>query len=142
MPAQPISVQLSKFEQIEILRTEIEARQEELKKTEHQIRECLYEIERQRYLQTLHPLFQTITPPAEAANMARHNALRDSLTDAIQVMEHTLTGLQGETAGQTAPPSRGLSRPAAAGLNPAAGVSAPRRKFDSFDDFKSNRAGG
>ena len=32
MPAPHLSVQLSKFEQIEILRSEIEARQEELKK--------------------------------------------------------------------------------------------------------------
>lgn len=141
MPAQPISVQLSKFEQIEILRLEIEARQEELKKTEHQIRDCLYEMEKQRYLQSIHALFQSLTPPAEAANLGHHNAMRDALVDAIQTMESALTALQGETAGQTAPPSRGLSRPAAA-VNPAAGVSAPRRKFDSFDDFKSNRAGG
>lgn len=142
MPAQPISVQLSKFEHIEILRTEIDARQEELKKTEHQIRETLYEIERQRYLQMLHPLFQTMTPPAEAANLPQYNAHRDALVEAIQAMENTLTALQAETAGQTAPPTRGLSRPGASGANPAAGTSAPRRKFDSFDDFRSNRAGG
>lgn len=141
MPAQPITVQLSKFEQIEILRLEIEARQEELKKTEQQIRECLYEIEKQRYLQTLHPLFQTVPPPENAAHLAQFNAHRESLTEAVQVMEAALTSLQGETAGQTAPPSRLLSRPGGP-ANPAAGVSAPRRKFDSFDDFKSSRTGG
>jgi hypothetical protein len=140
MPAPHLSVQLSKFEQLEILRSEIEARQEELKKADSQVREILYEMERQRYLQGIHPLFQQLTPPAEAANLAQWNAHRDALTDALQFMESTLNALQAETAGQSAPPSRGLSRPGAAA--PAAAPGAPRRKFDSFDDFKANKAGG
>ncbi|HYG74352.1 MAG TPA: hypothetical protein VEK08_05040 [Planctomycetota bacterium] len=130
MPAAPISVQLSKFEHIEILRSEIEAREEELKQTERQIREILWELERQQYLQSLHPLFQKLEAPKDAANLQQLNGMRDALTDAIQIMKHSLAALEAETAGQSAPPSRGLSRAAAAPGPAAPAPPGPRRKFD------------
>lgn len=140
MAAPPITVQLTKFEQIEILRAEIEARDEELRKTEVLIRDTTTEIERQRYLQTLHVLFSTLPPPPEAANLPQLEIKRQALREATQVMQVALSALEKETAGQIAPPPRagGLGRPGAA---PAA-ASGPRRKFDSFDDFKANRPPG
>jgi len=133
MPAAPITVSLSKFEHIEILRAEIEAREEELKQTERQIREVLWEMERQQYLQSLHSHFQKMEPPKDAANLTLLNEMRDALTDAIQAMKMTLTALEAETAGQAAPPVRGgLSRGSAAPApHPAAPPPpGPRRKFD------------
>lgn len=140
MAAPPIAIQLSKFEQIEILRAEIEAREEELKHVERQIRETLFEIEKQRYLQTLHTLFHQLPPPKDAANLPALEASRSAMTEAIQVMQAQLGVLEKETHGQAAPPSRapGLQRPGAA---PAAQPGA-RKRFDSFDDFKANRPGG
>jgi len=138
MAAPPITVQLTKFEQIEILRAEIETRDEELRKTEGQIRDILFEIERQRYLQALHPLFAKLSPPQEAANLPQLQTHKDALRGAIQVMEAALAALEKETAGQAAPASRGLGRP---GAGPA-GAAGPRRKFDSFDDFRANKPPG
>jgi hypothetical protein len=140
MALPPIAIQLSKFEQIEILRAEIELREGELKLVEKHIRDCMFELERQRYLQTIHPVFQQLPPPEQAANLPQLHANRETLSDAVQAMQATMQALEGETAGQSAPPSRnpGLQRPGA-----AAPAGAPRRaKFDSFEDFKANKSGG
>ena len=139
MPA-PITLQLSKFEQIEILRAEIEKREEELKQIERQMREVLFELERQRYLQTVHAMFHEMPQPEQATNMPHYAVAHDTLSEAIEAMHATLTRLQSETAGQTAPPSRSAqqARPGMA----APSAPAVRRKFDSFDDFKSNKQGG
>jgi len=141
MPLPPITVQLSKFEQVEIVRQEIETRETELKHVEKQMRECMFELERQRFLQTLHPIFQQMTKPEQAAHLPQLSATRESLAGAIQNMQATLTALEAETLGQHAPPSRnpGLQR-APAGA-PAAG--APRRaKFDNFEDFRAAKGPG
>ena len=138
MAAPPITVQLTKFEQIEILRAEIEAREEELRKTEVRMREVLFEMERQKYLKTLHPLYQAVQPPPDAANLTQLNDYREALRGAIQVMQAALAALEKETAGQAVPPSR-----SAGGLRPggpaAAAAPGQRRKFDSFDDFRANK---
>jgi hypothetical protein len=142
MALPPIQLQLSKFEQIEILRAEIELREGELKQVEKQIRDTVYEIERQKYLQSVHPIFNQLPPPEQVNNLPQFNANRDALAEAILAMQTTLAALESETAGQAAPPSRapGVNRP---GTNPAAAAGVPRRaKFDSFDDFRANKTGG
>ena len=127
----PISVQLSKFEQLEILRSEIEAREEQLKQTERQIREILYEMERQRYLQSLHAIFAQLPLPEGAENLEQLNQIRDALGDAILAMQAALRQLEAETAGQTAPaPRPGMLKQMAAQPPSGAGAGAPRRKFD------------
>jgi len=143
MALPPIAVQLSKFEQLEIVRQEIEARETELKHVEKQIRDCMFELERQRFLQTLHPIFQQMTKPEQAAHLPQLNANRESLSGAIQSMQGALAALEGETAGQHAPPSRnpGLQR-AGPGAAPAAGAAPRRAKFDSFEDFRAAKGPG
>jgi hypothetical protein len=127
----PITVHLSKFEQLEILRTEIEAREEQLKQTERQIRQILYEMERQRYLQTLHEIFVQLPPPEGAENLEQLNQIRDALGDAILAMQAALKQLEAETAGQSAPPPRpGMLKQMAAQPPSGANLGAPRRKFD------------
>ena len=138
MAAPPITVQLTKFEQIEILRAEIGSREEEMRKTESQIREVLFEIERQKYLQTLHPLFAKLQPPQDVANLPHLQTYRETLRGAIQIMEAALAALEKETAGQMPPGGRGQNRPGVG----AAGAAGPRRKFDSFDDFRANKPPG
>ncbi|MCY3022572.1 MAG: hypothetical protein NTW87_26630 [Planctomycetota bacterium] len=135
MSLPPLAVQLSKFEQIEILRLEIEAREEELHQLERRIRETLFEIERQRYLQTLHPLFQQLQPPPDAAQLPQLNARRDALGEALKTMQASLAALERETAGQARPPSAPRG-------GPNASLSGPRRRFDSFEDFRANRPPG
>jgi len=84
MPLPPIQIQLTKFENIEILRQEIELREEELKQTEKYIRGILWEVERQKYLQTVHPLFQQLQTPAEAANLPQFHSNREALAAAVE----------------------------------------------------------
>ena len=127
MALPPITVQLSKFEQIEILRAEIQTRDEELKQAERLIRETLSEVERQKYLQTLHPLFKELQPPRDAAGLAQLLAKREALGTALQSMQATLTALERETAGQARP------------IHAAAAAAGAKRRFDSFDDFRANR---
>jgi hypothetical protein len=137
MAAPPITLQITKFEQIEILRAEIEAREEELHKTEVHIREILFDVERLKFLQTIHAIYTRQQQPAEAANLAQLHAQRDALREAVQAMQATLAALEKETAGQAAPPSRG---PVAARSGAAPGVPpGSRRRFDSFDDFRSQQ---
>lgn len=133
-----VSLKLSKFEQIEILRAEIELRDTELKQVEKQIRAVLFEVERQRFLQTLHSVFQQLTPPEHAAHLPELEANREALFDALAVMQSALKNLETETTGQTAPPSRSSGM-----IRPAGGINAPKRaKFDSFDDFKASKSSG
>jgi hypothetical protein len=132
MPTPPITVQLSKFELIEILRLEIEAREEELRQTEIKIRDVLLEIERLKYLQSLSTFYAKQPQPQDAGNLPQLAARREALGEAIETLQAALTALEKETVGQVAPAAR-LSSPA------RAGVSGARRKFDSFEDFRSNR---
>lgn len=142
MASPPIAVTLSKFEQLEILRAEIELRESELKGVEKQIRDCLFELERQRFLQTIHPVFSQLAPPEQSAHLPQLNANREMLADAIRSMQAVMTQLESETAGLSAPPSRnpGLQRPGAPA--PAAGAAPRRAKFDSFEDFRAAKPGG
>ena len=134
MALPPISVQLTKFENIEILRIEIEAREEELKVSEKTIRALLYEIEKVRYLKSLHPFFLQIPDPPEAATVPQLHTKREALNQAIETMKAHLAQLEGETLGQTAPPSAagagGLgARPKLSDLQ-AQRPAAPRSRFD------------
>lgn len=148
MALPPIQVQLSKFEQIEILRQEIELREEEFKQTEKYIRTIMWEVERQKYLQSIHPLFQQLQPPAEAASLVQFAANREALQSAIDVMKAQLLALEAETRGQAAPAGLRASMPQRPGApGAAAGAAggipgAPKRKFDNFDDFRTQRPGG
>ena len=136
MALPPIQVQLSKFEQIEILRAEIELREQELRQTEKQIRDLLFESERQKYLRSVHPIFNQLPAPESAAHLPQLNANRDALGEALEAMRSSLAKAEAETAGQTAPPSR----------NPAAGLPRPAQpraaRFDSFDQFRANKSNG
>lgn len=147
MALPPITVQLSKFEQLEILRLETEAREEELRGLETKIRDILYDVEKRRYLHSLHPIFQELEPHAEMVNYQTLVQRRQALDEALGNLKATTQQLEAETAGLTRPtnslPPGGLralqaSQPGSSG---AAGAAAPRRKFDSFDDFRATKGG-
>lgn len=135
MPLPPIAVTLTKFENIEVLRQEIQTREEELKETEKHIRSMLFELERQKYLKSIHPFFHTLKEPPEAAQVAQWQAKREALGEALLTLKGALEDLETETKGQVAPPSSrsGLPRPG------APGAPAPKKRFDSFDDFKTQQ---
>lgn len=138
MALPPITVQLSKFEQIEILRAESDAREEELRLLETKLKAILYDVEKRRYLQSIHGLFQECEPHPEMVNYQALCQRRETLGEALDMVKASLAALEAE-AGSSAPPRSALRQPpTAAGLPGAAPV---RRKFDSFDDFRSTRQG-
>lgn len=144
MALPPITVQLSKFEQLEILRLETEAREEELRGLETKIRDILYDVEKRRYLHSLHPIFQELQPHAEMVNYQTIVQRRQALDEALANLKAATAALEAETAGLTRPsgamPAGGL-RAMQASQPGAAGAAAPRRKFDSFDDFRATKGG-
>src|SRR5258708_618497 len=133
-----ISVQLSKFEHIEILREEIEAREKELQESERKIREILWASEKQRYLKSLHPFFLTaLQDSPEAAQIPQLHIRREALFQALEIMRAQLAQVEAETAGQTAPPSQGAPQKKLSELQ----AQGPKKnRFDSFDDFKQGAA--
>jgi len=147
MALPPIQVQLSPFEQLEILRQEVELRGEELKETEKYIRQLQFEVERQNYLKSIHPLFQQLQAPAEAANMPQLLANREALAGAIDTMKAALASLELAAKGRAVSPGVRPTMPTRPGVPPLpsapglAGV--PKRaKFDSFDDFRMQKPPG
>lgn len=140
MALPPITVQLSKFEQLEILRLETEAREDELRALETKVRDILYDVEKRRYLHSLHPLFQEIEPHAEMVNYQAIVQRREAIDEALTNLKAATAALEAET-GSAPRPAGGLralqSQPPA-----AASAAAPRRKFDSFDDFRATKGGG
>jgi hypothetical protein len=132
MSLPPITLQLSKFEQLEILRLEIETREEELRNIEKSIRQILWELERQKYLKSLSPFFEQLTLPEEAARLPDLEAYRVALGDAIETIRAGVAALEKETKDQVPPPKGNM--PSRFG---------PRKAgFDSFEDFRSQRKSG
>jgi len=138
----PITVELSNFAQIEILRDQIEQFEEELKKTEVKIREILYEEAKQRYLRSVHSIFQHGQAPASSKEFPELNAMREALAGALEALKAALASLEavsGPVPARPALPQRpALSR---SGVNPQSpspsampNVANPlrRNRFDTF----------
>jgi hypothetical protein len=145
MPLPPIAVQLSAFEQIEILRHEIEQFEEDLKKTEVRIRELLYLFEKQRFLQTVHPLFQHAPAIAGGEQLPELYGNREALAQGLEAMKQALAHLEATAGPAPARPAmQAPQRPAAtrapgvapgAAPQPGAGVSNPGLRRNRFDAF-------
>ena len=134
MPPPPISVPMTRFAQIEILRDEIEKFRDVLKKTEEQIREILYQQQRQDFLQTVHAAFREMPMPENSQNLQKLLAHREVLYDALEKMEAALGALEPQAGLPSA------ARPAESPLSSSAGA-ARRQRFDSFDDFRAKEGG-
>lgn len=143
MPLPPLTHQLSNFEQIEILRNEIEQFEEELKKTESRIRDALYQIEKQRFLTTVHPVFQNGPVSAETEALPEMHTTRETLANALEAMKGALTDLEavsGPVAPRTAqrpapmpPRAGGAFPPPSSPSHPQPGSPLPRKnRFDAF----------
>lgn len=140
MALPPIQISLTNFEQLEILRDEIETRTEELKETEKQIRAALYDKARIEYLRSQHPIFQQLEEPPALAQLDQYQAYRDALSEAIGRMRESLKALEAETRGQQAPP--GTQAPSARPGIPPPAAGRRAAKFDDFDAFKNARGPG
>ena len=139
MPLDPIRVTLSPYERLEILRQELELREQEFLEVEKRVRQILWELERQRYLQTVHPLFQQLQKPAEASELPQLNANREALDSALKTLRTTFQAVEEEV--RILPASaKGSQDPS--GSRPGAGANQRRAKFDSFEQFRQQKGGG
>lgn len=131
---EPIRVELSPFEKLQILRDQEEDRKKELTEVEVQIREKLAQIETQRYLETLSPYYASNRaadlPSAEDIQTLeqRRTQLGDLLKTIETMIPEVMKAAEGKAPAATAQP--GASQPAGP---------ARRAKFDSFDDFKQQQ---
>lgn len=94
MSLTPITVQLSNFQQIEILRDQIEQFEEDLKKTESKIRTAVYEEEKRRYLRSVHPIFQHSPEPEGSRELPEMQRMREALAGALESLKAALANLE------------------------------------------------
>lgn len=123
-----IAVELSPFEKVQILRSELEDRQTELVQIGVDIRTKLQAIETQRYLESLSPYYAA-NIPEELPTREEIEAMevrRTQLHELVHNIEATIPVLLD---------SKGAGAPSPV-ASPAAGP-ARKAKFDSFDDFKA-----
>ena len=126
MGLSPITVSLTKFQQLEILRQEEEDRAREFADIEKKIRAILWEVERIKYLQRVHPHYRALKIPEEAAELPALEQYRQSLADALATVRASIQELEKELGpGAAAPP-------------PGSGMQA-RRKYNSFEEFRRSR---
>ncbi len=131
-----IQVELSPFEKLQILRSELDDRQKELAGLEAEIRSKLQVSQTQRYLESLSPYYAA-NPREGLASREEVEAMearRVQLHELIRNIEATIPMLlqsKGQDAGRQA-------APAAA---PAAPGPVRKARFDSFDDFAQAKRG-
>lgn len=102
----PIRADLSLFEKIHILRTELEERREELAQLEATLLDKLQAIEIQRYLESLNPFYaanrRKDLPTREEIEQAEKR--RAQLYEVIETIEKTLSQLLAATGEKEPPP--------------------------------------
>ena len=127
-----VSHELSPFEKIEILRSEIEDLEEKLRQTEAKLRSIHFEVERLRYLASLAKPYAKSPAPDGYSDIEELETKRKEMISTLKALKAALP--QAEAA------ASGKAPPAARREGPAAGAAQKRRGFQSFDDFRSKRS--
>jgi hypothetical protein len=141
MTDNPIHVEFTIFNQIELLRQEVEKREEELRSVESSIRDILFELEKIRYLQSLDAFYhnqKNIAYPANYETFPDLEQRRSDLVRVIATLKQTLEIASQQTSG--ARPVKSAGSPDPASKSPAAPSSGgAKRGFDDFDTFRQRR---
>lgn len=127
-----IAIRLTPFEKLQALRDENEERESELLAVEREIREKLFRIERQRYLEGVSPFYASKRGDIPSMDeIDRLEARRQQLGELLRVIEEQIPLLLQATD------RTGAGAPVAAPETGAAAAGPARKmKFDSFDDFR------
>ena len=120
----PIHIELSVFEKLQIVRTELEQRQEEKEKLEGLIKSLLFEIEQAKYLKSLDPAYQKIDTTEQEEKLESLNKRRAEIYSILEKLEKTYPELETQARGK---------KPGAGTQGGSGGLD---KKFSSFDDFK------
>lgn len=128
MAVEPIKIELTVYNHLQILRTELEERTEELAKLESRMKEIQFEVERIRYLGTIDPALAQVAPPADYAQYSQMEEKRANLYRAIAALKANLQVVETETGSQ---PEAG-KQPSLAELRAQKPGAAKRSRFDTF----------
>ena len=94
MALDPITVTLTTYEKLEILRGELKVREEELKKVEHDLRRAMQALAQHRYLKSLCTFYTHQPAPGEAAMVPDLDKRRQALFQVIAAIRSEIPRLE------------------------------------------------
>lgn len=106
MGLEPITVTLTTYEKLEILRGELKARQEEFKVIEHDLSEAMWALAQYRYLKSLSTYYTGQPAPEEAAKVPEMDKRRQAVFQVIAAIRAEIPRLESAAVSGTAPPPR------------------------------------
>ena len=104
MGLEPITITLTTYEKIEILRSELKAREEEFKNLEHELRGAMQALAEHRYLKSLSTFYAKQPVPPEAAAVPDLEKRRQALYQLIAAVRSEIPKLESAAVSGTAPP--------------------------------------
>jgi hypothetical protein len=109
MGLDPVTVTLTPFEKLEILRTELKAREEEMQSVERDLRRAMRTLATHRYLRSVSEFYASQPPPPEAATAPELDKRRQALYQLIQALRAEIPRLES-AAVRGQPPPRAAGR--------------------------------
>lgn len=147
MALERIRIRLTAFEKIQALRDEEKLRTEELAEVESIIRDKLFMIERQRYLESLSPYYGSSVAMADIPSMDEIDQLegkRSQLVSLLELIHVELPALLKKADAKDEEPVAASASQAAQAATPGSASQAAQArkvKFDSFEDFRKKQDG-
>ena len=136
-----IHVDITIYNQIELLRQEIDRREEEFKSIESSIRAVLFELEKVRYLQSLDAFYHdpnNVSYPDNYESFPDMEQRRIDLFRVIATLKQQLNAAIQQT-GMPRPAPAAASEPTARASSASSASGGPKRGFDDFDSFRRRR---
>ena len=107
MGLEAVTVTLSTFEKLQILRAELKVREAEFKEVERELRAAMQTLAQHRYLKSVSTFYTGQAAPAEAARVPELDKRRQALFQVIAALRSEIPRLESAAvAGSPAPPPR------------------------------------
>lgn len=100
MGLDPVTVTLTTFEKLQVLRGELKDREEELQGIEKNLRDALRALATHRYLRSVSPYYANRPPPPEAASVPEIEKRRQALYGVIQMIRAAIPRLEAGVPAQ------------------------------------------
>ena len=105
MGLEPITVTLTSFEKLEILRGELKTREEELKDAERDLRSAMRALAHHRYLKSISTFYAAQPVPTEAAMVPELDKRRQALYQLIGILRSEIPKLESAAVSRGAAPA-------------------------------------
>ena len=104
MSPDSMSVALTTFEKLEILRAELKEREQEIQKVERDLNAALRSLATYRYLKSIAPYYANKPAPPEATAVPELEKRRQSLVQVVQAIRAEMPALESAAVRGQAPP--------------------------------------